>query len=259
MFYLNHFMQILFKVPVRSLFYMLCMFSLVFSVAHYKKLEEQIIKTLPHDQTNGHFYALVSNQENVDRVQRDMAKLPGVLRVEILTTEKINAEVQNVISSYQLDGEAVNLDVSGVKVIFDRSAKEQTKKITAEYLQRLIGVDKVTVGPIKNNDHKKEFSGLFLLVQNWGAIFVVAICLLLWQLFTLFLYWEIKDRAYLIAQFQRRTRVAFKIMLSGSMLLAFIFTAITFLLPTVNIVNLVLVNFIILIANFMFLRRLRWE
>lgn len=259
MFYLNQFLQILFKIPARAFLYLVFMGLFIFASAHFSQLESIVVKGIPQDQSNGHFYALISNQENVARVQRDMSKLPGVLRVELLSAQKINAEVQQVVSNFQLDSDSIDLDVSGIKVIFDRSAKEQTKKITAEYLLRLLGEDKVTLGPIKNQEIKKAEVGLMPLIKSWGAILVVALSAFSWLALTLILYSKVKDRAYLISQFQRRTRVAFKIMLVGSITMASIWVALCFILAGVNIVNILLVIALILLSNTLFLGRLKWE
>ncbi len=259
MFYLSHFFQILFKIPLRGFFYLLSMGLFIVGSAHFSQLESLVVKGLPHDQSNGHFYALISNQENVARVQRDMSKLPGVLRVELLSSQKINAEVQQVVTNFKLDADSIDLDVSGIKVIFDRTAKDQTKKITAEYLLRLVGEDKVTLGPIKSQEIKKKEVGIMPVIKAWGARSLVALSTILWGGLTLVLFSAVKDRAYLISQFQRRTRVAFKIMLTGSMLLSMIWSAICFAFLGVNIINLILVVSFILFSNILFLRRLKWE
>ncbi len=259
MFYLNHFFQVIFKRPIKGILYLILLIAFVFSVSNVKVLEDSISKFVPKDQAGGHFFALVSNSESVSRVQRSMSKLPGVLRVEIMKKDKINSEVKKVMDNFKLNGEGVNLDVSGIKIVFEKDTQSRTKTLTREYLIRLVGEDKVTAGAIKEKDQNLKENKIIVIVREWGAVATIGILLILWLIFSFVIYCDARERAYLIAQFQRRSRVAFKMMLSGSCVSALFIGLIVLLVPTVDYLNLGIVLGIIAVSNLLFIGRLKWE
>lgn len=259
MFYLTHFFQVIFKRPVRGILYILLLAAFVLSFSNVKMLESSVSKMVPKDQAGGHFFALVANSENVSRVQRSMSKLPGVLRVELMKKDKINTEVKKVMENFKLEAEGVNLDVSGIKVVFEKDTMKRTKTLTREYLIRLVGASKVTAGAIKEKDKKEKENKIIVFVREWGAKFIIAALLILWLVFSFVIYKEARERAYLISQFQRRNRVAFKMMLAGSCILSTFIGLIALITPSVDYLNLGIVLGAVVISNLLFIGKLKWE
>lgn len=259
MFYLTHFFQVIFKRPVRGILYILLLTSFVLSISNIGTLEEITSKMVPVDLAGGHFFALIANTENVSRIQRNMSKLPGVLRVELMKKEKINREVKKVMANFKLGSEGVNLDVSGIKIVFEKDTMKRTKKLTREYLVRLVGAEKVTAGTIKERDKLQKENKIVVFVREWGAKLVIALSFLLWLLLSFVIYKEASERAYLISQFQRRNRVAFKMMLAGSCALGSMIGMIVLVTPSVNFLNLGIVMGIVVISNLLFIGKLKWE
>lgn len=164
-----------------------------------------------------YFHALVSGRENHSRISRNLQDLPGVEKVEVLAEESIKSEVKNIVGSLgqEITESFLALNYAGLKVIFSDGLKANSQELIRDYLKRLVGDSKVTLGPVqatKRKTYKKTWARE-LIEQNAFEV-VMGMACLLWFLLGLDLTKPLSRHSYLVEQFQRRRQVAPKIYLS---------------------------------------------
>jgi hypothetical protein len=249
MFYLNSFWKTILQNPFKGVFFSFFTISLFFGILSKKQIDQKIFDKITMSGQESFFYALLDDKENQARIARKLRALPGVKKVDILTSHSVNAKAAEVIKSVGLglSSELMNLDYSGLKVVFLSKISTRSIQLIRDYLNRLVGKKHITLGGIKTpRQSQKKLSGILNYVKSWGSILSLLSFFLLWLVsFTQFRE-ALSKNAYLVESFQRRDKVAIKMLIVG--LLSFSFIAIIFHLTFFGIPSFVNLSLILGIA-----------
>ena len=220
MFYLTDFFQIIFKRPIVGVAFVIGSLALILMVAHNQRLKANLADLIPHEKEQGeYFYALISNKENISWVGRKVRGLPGVSRVSTISLEEIERLTRDMIEDLRIDLSPElmkELNYAGIRVDFEAQISSDSKTLIRNYLVRLTGEDKISLGGINRVEQVRGIASDMVSWLHWG---VIALCNTVWLLLFWSLSKTIKERAYFIESFQRRTHVFFKITFTGMLVL----------------------------------------
>ncbi|PIQ55170.1 MAG: hypothetical protein COW01_08505 [Bdellovibrionales bacterium CG12_big_fil_rev_8_21_14_0_65_38_15] len=258
MFYLSHFFQIVRQFPVRFLVLLICTVVLFFSASHRSVITDISGLNKTQQVFHPYFHALISSKQNIPWISRKLKELPGVEKVEILENDKLNQQVQSLLAG--MDGEIAQavgeLSLAGVKVVTRSELEERSITLIKDYLTRLSGND-TTIGATVFPPKKKTQNALSW--QAWFSEVVVAISFILWSLSVYAFSKPIKKSSYLVEQFQRRRKVAFKTWSAAILLLASLGLASTFLMKKPDMISLAICFIVAMSSSLMYSRKTSWE
>lgn len=218
MFYLSQCAKLAYSHPLRVSSFLLVGVGLFVLSFIGPSLEKRWMPYLSSQQFDlPYFHALVSGRENHSRISRNLQDLPGVEKVEILAEESIKSQVRDIVGSLSEDitESFLSLDYAGLKVIFTDGLQASSQELIRDYLKRLVGDSKVTLGPVQATKRKKvEKTWIRELIEQNAFEVVMGMACLFWFILGLDLSGPLSRQAYLVEQFQRRNKVAIKTYLS---------------------------------------------
>lgn len=207
-----------------------------------------------------YFHALVSGKENHSRISRNLQDLPGVANVEILAEESIKSEVRDIVGSLgqEITESFLSLEYAGLKVIFSDGLQANSQELIRDYLKRLVGDSKVTLGPVQASQRKNlEKTWIRELIEQNAFEVTMGLACLFWFILGLDLSGPLSRQAYLVEQFQRRDKVAVKTYLALlTPLLAIPVLGVLFSAPSVMILIVFMAGCLPLVAV---ARRISWH
>jgi hypothetical protein len=263
MFYLKSFWKTVLQNPFRGLFFVLFSTALFLGILAKGNLDKNIFSKVSLSGQESFFYALIDDKENQARIARKLRALPGVKTVEILTSNSINVKATEVIKNVGLglSAELMNLDYSGLKIIFMKKISFRSIKLIRDYLNRLVGKKHITMGGIKApKENQVKLSGILKFIKSWGATGLLVILFFLWTV-SYFQFGEsLSETAYLIQNFQRRNQVAVKMLIFGMLsfsVLAFLVHTSIFGVPA--LLNTFIVLAIAALAIIVQAKSFRWN
>jgi len=262
MFYLIQFFKILSKSPARGFFLFIFSILFVFSIGQKTFLEEQFLKMVPENKAGSYFYALIASSESYQNVARQMAVLPGVHKVEVLSETQIKDEVKSILGSLQvsLNQGALDLNYAGLKVIYAKDLKPRAQELVRDYLTHLVGEGNITLGTIKVNDQSADKRNQFIAVfKTWGYSLYLFIVFLFWTISLLSVRTKLVEASYLLETYQRKTKVSVKMASFGLSLFFVLSAATTFLLGTPQFLNLIIALVIFAVGAFLHSKKYQWE
>lgn len=263
MFYLIQFFKILKKSPLRGFFLFLFSLILVLSIGQKNYLEEQFTKMIPENKAGDFFYALIASGESYNHVARQVAVLPGVFKVDVLSEEQIKEEVKSVLGTVQADLTDTNLDLNyaGLKVTYAKDLKQRPKELIREYLTHLVGEGNITLGAIKAPDQINDKRAQFIsVIKTWGYSLYLFIVFIFWTISLLSVRVKIAEAAYILEHYQRKQKVGLKMAINGLALFFLISVGATFALGIMpQILNLVVALMIFILGTAIHAKRYQWE
>ena len=258
MFYLSHFFQIVKQSPIRFIVLLLCTFGLFFSASHRNAITEMSGLNKTQQVFHPYFHALISSKQNIPWISRKLKELPGVEKVEVLENDKLNQQVQSLLSG--MDGEIAQavgeLSLAGVKVVTRTELEERSITLIKDYLIRLSG-NETTIGTTVFPPKKKAQNALSW--QAWFSEIVIGFSFVLWSLSVYAFSKPIKKSSYLVEQFQRRNKVAFKTWSTAILMLALLGLASTFLVKKPDILGLAICFIVAMSSSLIYSRKTFWE
>lgn len=262
MFYLVQFFKIVMKSPIRGFFLFFFSIVLVFSIGQKKYLEDQFTKMIPENKAGDYFYALIASGESYENVARQMAVLPGVFKVEVLSEDQIKEEVKGILGNLQGDLTETNLDLNyaGLKIIYTRELKTRPKELVREYLTHLVGEGNITLGAVKNydqvNDKRTQFIGV---IKSWGYSLYLFIIFIFWTISLLAVRIKIAEASYILEHYQRKQKVGLKVAINGLTLIFILSVAVTFTLGMPQMINLLAALLIFILGTAIHAKKYQWE
>lgn len=179
------------------------------------------------------FNVLIENEGNVERIQRKVEQLPGVSKVEVMSSEKIKKGLNKVVKDLKVDLPQVMLSgtFSGLKVYLLQDIDKRSVDLIKEYINRLVGAENVTISPISERGKTtfEKINSILLQFKSYSWMSLLVIMILFYQLLGYSINKKIGNTAFLIESFQRRKFVGIKINLMGGalvLLLGLLFTSI---------------------------------
>lgn len=258
MFYLSHFFQIVKQYPIRFGFFVVFTMALFFSAGHREVVREVVGVNKTNQVFHPYFHALISSRQNISWISRKLRELPGVERVEVLPKEKLNKQVQTLLSG--MDGEIAqavgDMELAGIKVVARSELEARSIILIKEYLTRLSGSE-TTVGATVFPPKKKTVVGFSW--QQWIAEIVIGICFLLWLGVVMSFSMPVRKSSYLIEQFQRRRNVAMKTWSTAVMFAIIIGISSAFILKAPELLPVAICLVVALLSTLFHARRTSWE
>jgi hypothetical protein len=262
MFYLKQFFQILLKSPLRGFFLFLFSILMVFSIGQKSFLENQFLKMIPENKAGPYFYALIATTESYQSVARQMAILPGVHKVDVLSESQIKNEVKNILGSLQINLSQTTLDLNyaGLKIIYAKDLKPRAQELIRDYLTHLVGEGNITLGAIKINDQSLDKRNQLIgAIKSWGYSLYLFIVMTFWLISLLSIRSKIAEVSYLLESYQRKRKVSIKMASFGLSLIFVISVSSTFVLGMPQLLNLAIALGIFVIGIFLHSKRYQWE
>jgi hypothetical protein len=262
MFYLNQFFKILFKSPVRGFFLFFLSILMVFSIGQKSFLEEQFLRMIPENKAGSYFYALIASTESYQNVARQMAVLPGVHKVEVLSETQIKDEVKNILGAMQINLPATTLDLNyaGLKVIYAKDLKPRAQELVRDYLTHLVGEGNITLGAVKQNDQTLEKRNQFITaIKSWGYSIYLFIVFVFWMISLLSVRAKIAEASYLLESYQRKKKIGLKMASFGLSIIFIISVGATFILGMPQLPNLTLALVLFIAGILLHSKKYQWE
>ncbi|MDD4973436.1 MAG: hypothetical protein PHY93_03750 [Bacteriovorax sp.] len=262
MFYLIQFFKILFKSPLRGFFLFFFSILMVFSIGQKAFLEEQFLKMIPENKAGSYFYALIASTESYQNVARQMAVLPGVHKVDVLSEAQIKDEVKSILGSLQVNLNQTTLDLNyaGLKVIYAKDLKPRAQDLIRDYLTHLVGEGNITLGAIKLNDQSLDKRNQFIgAIKTWGYSLYLFIIFLFWLISLLSVRVKIAEASYLLESYQRKRKVGIKMASFGLSLIFVLSVGSTFILGIPQVLNLSVALMIFVVGILLHSKKYQWE
>ena len=182
-----------------------------FPVNRLLQAQFRIERPLPY------FHALVSGHRAMSEVKRQLSSLPGVNSIKARKTAHLQEQARVLLSDLGLEELHQSQAYQGIQVFLNPALRARSYELIKEYLVRLLGKSKITFSALKYPavaTLKKRESSIRFLYQ-WGYPLLLTVFGLLWLLSFLAISADFQRYCYVIEQYQRRKRVAFKIITSG--------------------------------------------
>ena len=262
MFYLIQFFKILLKSPIRGFFLFIFSILLVFSIGQKAFLENQFLKMIPENKAGSYFYALIASQESYQNVARQMAILPGVHKVEVLSETQIKDEVKSILGSLQINLSEATLDLNyaGLKIIYAKDLKPRSQELVRDYLTHLVGEGNITLGAIKINDQSLDKRNQLISgIKTWGYLLYLFIVLIFWIISLLSVRAKIAEVSYLLESYQRKRKVSIKMASIGLSLIFTVAVLSTFALGMPQVLNLSVALLLFVLGVLLHSKRYHWE
>lgn len=262
MFYLKHFFKILAKSPVRSFFLLFFSVVLVFSLGQKQLIEDQFLKLIPDSKAGASFYALISASESYQSIAAKVGMLPGVHKVEVLNEKQIQDEITNIFGSLQVEMNPTELDLNyaGIKVTFTKDLKPRSQDLVRDYLVRLGAEDTITLGAVKVQDSVQDKRAEFFnILKQWGYSIYVLVVGIFWLISLILVKSKIVETSYILEQYQRKSRIALKLAMSGLGLIFIFSLGLTFVAGMPQLINILFAFGAFAIAVVLHATETRWN
>jgi len=217
---------------------------------------------IPENKAGSYFYALIASTESYQNVARQMAVLPGVHKVEVLSENQIKDEVKGILGALQVDLTQTTLDLNyaGLKVIYAKDLKPRAQELVRDYLTHLVGEGNITLGAIKVNDQTLDKRNHFIgAIKSWGYSLYLFIIFLFWMISLLSIRVKIAEASYLLESYQRKRKVGVKMATFGLSLIFAISVGSTFILGMPQVLNLTVALMIFVIGILLHSKKYQWE
>ena len=235
---------------------------MVFSIGQKSFLEEQFLKMIPENKAGSYFYALISTSESYQNIAHQMAVLPGVYKVEILSEAQIKDEVKGILGSLQVNLTQTTLDLNyaGLKIIYAKDLKPRAQELIRDYLTHLVAEGNITLGAIKVNDQSLDKRNQFIgVIKAWGYSLYLFIVFIFWMISLLSVRVKIAEASYLLESYQRKKKVGVKMASFGLTLIFILSVASTFVLGMPQFLNLIVALIIFIIGILLHSKKYQWE
>jgi hypothetical protein len=261
MLYLASFYKVILKNPVKGLFFFIFSGLFIWTSAHFSHWESSISKYTRGKGQGSYFHVLFSGKENLAWIQRKIKGLPGVNQVQVLKKNVIQDQVKDILKDIG-PGQMKNilkLDFMGMKVGFKDKLNKRSQTLIRDYLYRLVGKDKVTMGPVKTPGLLAQGQSVLNKLKNVGIWSILSLLLFLWGANFFLLFPEVRKESYLIETFQRKKYVAAKTLLCGlSSILVFWFLT-TFLLKVPQMTSILAIFIFVILFSGLGARKWSWD
>lgn len=209
MFYLRQLMSIIVDNKIKSFFFFLTSALFIITLFMSSEIFEKILSSQKF-LSKPYLNVLVSTAGDVELVENQLKKLPGVEEIVITSHNENDLSVKNLGLSLETIELVQNKNYKILKIILDKDLNEKSHNLIKEYLSKLFKNDEITFSEIKQ---PKVQSGAI----SWEQYELPALLLfgLLWVLSTYYFMKAVELKSYLIEKFQRKDQVTYKIFLTA--------------------------------------------
>lgn len=260
MFYLINFFKIFTLSPIKSVSFYFSTVLLILVALFVPELN----KYVDHFYTSfdsPYFIAVIENADNSQTVISQIHSIPGVEKIKIESAEEMHERFTAIISDLDLDSKLASSvfgpNPMGLKIFLSSGNSLAKNEDIRGQVQSLLELPKTNLSPIKNSGLAQN--PFLVIVKNWAAQLILILLSVIWLICLFNLIDVIRSKAYLIEQFTRKKKVAFKIILSGLLFFLVIFTIPKFLLMPHMVYELCFVIILFTLASMLFLKKWSWR
>mgnify|MGYP006107809341 CR=1 FL=1 len=233
MFYLTHFFKSIFENPIKGLIVVILPVTLIILSSNYKTINNIGLQLIPIEKDESYFHVLIPLGQNHSGVRRKLSDLPEVNRVELMNKEKMQSKISKILINLNAKSdhfEELELELVGLKVIFNDGVELKSRKLIREYTMRLSDSSSITLGKIKESKKITPFASTMKVFRsNWLSI-IFGFSLLVWLIMFMLFSQDLKNKFILLNSFQRRKSIKVKTFLVGIGLISFLSVLTTSLL-----------------------------
>ena len=262
MFYINLFIQNVRRHPVWGSAFVSTTILMILCAMNFSSIESYIFKSSHSLDGGPSFHALISGDQNHQRISRKILELPGVQRISLSSKEEIQTQVKSVLAGvdFQMKIDDLDLDYVGLKVSLEQGLQPRSQDLIRDYLVRLVGAENVTLGAVKSISRSQLLKNqIFSTFREWGVLVVSLSFVVIWGLIAVGFSVQVKKSSYLIEKFQRRTKVGLKVMLISTMIIFTLSFVLTISIGHLSVVGMTLGLFLLLASSAMQMRSLQWQ
>lgn len=260
MFYLINFFKIFTLSPVKSVsFYFSTIFLILIAL-----FVPEINKYVDHFYTNldsPYFIAVIENADNSQTVISQLHNIPGVEKIKIESAEEMRERFTTIVNDLELDSKLASTvfgsNPMGLKIFLSSGNSKSKNEDIRGQVQSLLELSKTNLSPIKNSGLVQN--PFLIIVKNWAAQLILLFFSVVWLISLFNLIDVIRSKAYLIEQFTRKKKVAFKIILSGLTFFLALFAIPKIILMSPHVYELCFVIILFSFSSMLFLRKWSWR
>ncbi len=219
MFYLNIFLQTLFRKKVQAVIYLSICFSIVFISIYKTAIIDIMKKNLSHLQSEVSFQVAVDNSfRNKDKINTSQ-ELPGVSSVKKLNNSEVVNKLGKVSNEYDINLGAISNEISIYKISLEPAISLRNQKLVRTYFEKLFQNSDSIISPLDfpSAALSQQTNNFISAIEN---IFKVILFVLFLSFFIshYLLSMRIYKQAYIIENFQRKKQVGLKATACGSVI-----------------------------------------
>lgn len=224
----------------------------------------EINKYVDHFYTNldsPYFIAVLEDADGSQSVVAQLHSIPGVEKIKIESPEEMREKFATIMNDLELDSKLASAvfgsNPMGLKIYLNSSNTPAKNEDVRSQVQSLLALPKTNLSPIKNSGVVQN--PFLIIVKSWAAQLLIIFFSMVWLISLFNLIDVIRSKAYLIEQFTRKKKVAFKIILSGLFFFLMLFTIPKMIVMPKMIYELCFVIILFSFASMLFLRKWSWR
>jgi hypothetical protein len=229
MFYLVEVLKVFKEHVVLSLVSCLSLVAIIMSLHFSGDIRNQLNKQNEVIK-NPYFNAVMTRSENPEYIERKMSALPGVYSVNVYKA-KVKDQLQSLLGGdiKSFGANFLSKSYFSMKVLFEENISKNTRSLVREYLRRLVGNDGVSISRTKYpNLNKMNIVKNESIVKKWIDKVLFGFFSLIWVCTLLILSKHVKNQAFIIEQFQRKSNVSLKMYSYATLAIVFVSLAFAF-------------------------------
>lgn len=161
-----------------------------------------------------YFNALVPAGANPDYIVRKMRNLPGVAKVNLTRSGKLENEIKGFLSEIGESTSAFTGAFNAFKITLEDNTRAESRNLIKEYFSRLVGRKDISFTKVKSPAPAfLKNSPLYNAFSKWADIYIVALAGLGWFFTCWLLSQPLGSQGYVIERFQRKKKTALKMYL----------------------------------------------
>lgn len=260
MFYLIQFFKIFTLSPFKSLSFYLSTICLILVTLFVPEINNYV----EHFYTNldsPYFIAVLEDADSSQTVVAQLHSIPGVEKIKIESAEEMREKFATIMNDLELDNKLASAvfgsNPMGLKIFLSSTNTQAKNEDVRSQVQSLLALPKTNLSPIKNSGVVQN--PFLIIVKTWAAQILIILLSIIWLLSLFNLIDIIRSKAYLIEQFTRKKKVAFKIFLSGLVFLLVLFAVPKMIMMPKMIYELCFVIILFSFSSMLFLRKWSWR
>ncbi len=219
MFYLNIFLQSLYKNKVRGIIYLGLCFSIVFVSIYKNSIIEVMKNNLSYLQSEVSFQVAVDDSfQNKKKIEQSKS-LAGVSSVAQLQSSEVLNKLGQVSEQYNVSLDEITNEISIYKISLEPAISSRNQKLVRKYFEKLLQGSDSIISPLDfpSAALSKQTRRFINTIENIFKMILIAL-FLGFLISHYLLTMQIYKQSYIIENFQRKKQVGLKATTCGSIL-----------------------------------------
>lgn len=153
-----------------------------------------------------YFYALVAAGEDYASMLQKLWQLPGIGRIQVVEQNELADKALSLVGHLgEMADDFLATNFAGLKITFTNEAGPRSQQLIRDYMQGLMREEDLTLGPTVQQEGQR--------LAVWATLDWLIACLGIITLATGLIFTrQLRQAAYLLERFQRRTHYAAKML-----------------------------------------------